>query len=127
MIFSLWCLVKDALLSDDVKVKEQLENLTKTFEEIQDVESVSSIKSFEEWKVKSHKRDLKEKKETLEKEIALIKKKLVKEGRQFCRAYLLGGDCCGKVKCRRIVMGFPPASPWHVDWPRKVPGLSSTD
>ena len=34
VIFSLWCLVRDALLSDDVKVKEQLENLTKTFEEI---------------------------------------------------------------------------------------------
>ena len=112
MIFSLWCLVKDALLSDDVKVKEQLENLTKTFEEIQDVESVSSIKSFEEWKVKSHKRDLKEKKETLEKEIALIKKKLVKEGKKALQSPTFRKNFCRELKCRRIVMlwwGFPTA------------------
>ena len=79
--------------------------MNKTFEEIQDAESVSSTKSFEEQEVKS----IEEEEKTLEKEIGLIKKKLVKEGRQLCRACLLGGDCCGEVKCRRIIMGFPPA------------------
>ena len=60
--------VRDALLSDDVKVKEQLKSLTKTFEEIQEVESMSSIKSFEEQEVLgtgSIRRDIKEKKEKI--------------------------------------------------------------
>ena len=47
-IFSLWHLVRDALLRDNGKVKEQLGNLAKTFEEIQDEESVKSIKNFME-------------------------------------------------------------------------------
>ena len=47
-IFSLWHLVKDALLSDNGKVEEQLDSLAKTFEEIQDEESVKSIKNFME-------------------------------------------------------------------------------
>ena len=46
-------------------MKEQLENLVKTFEEIQDEESVNSIKNFEEGEVKSTKRDIEEEKETL--------------------------------------------------------------
>ena len=48
-------LFKGTLLRDSVKVKEQLENLAKTFEEIQDKESVRSIKNFKEGEVKSTK------------------------------------------------------------------------
>lgn len=53
-------LFKDTLLSDSVKEKDQLENLAKTFEEIQDEESVKSIKNLEEREVKSTKRDMEE-------------------------------------------------------------------
>lgn len=84
-IFSLWRLVRDALLNDDVRVKEQLESLNKTLEEIQEVESVSSIKSFQEQEVlgtDSIRKDIEEEEEILEKEIALIKKKLEKEERK---------------------------------------------
>ena len=59
-----------------------MENLNKTFEEIQEIESVNSIKSFEKGEVKSTKRDIEEEEEILEKEIALIKKKLEKEERK---------------------------------------------
>ena len=40
-IYSLWRLIRDALLSEDVLVKKQLEVLNKTLEKIQKVESVS--------------------------------------------------------------------------------------
>ena len=49
--FSLWFLQAGGFNIYDweqVKVKEKLEYLTKTFEEIRDVESESSVKSFEE-------------------------------------------------------------------------------
>ena len=46
------------------------------------MESVNSIKSFEEQEVKSVRRDIEEEEEILEKEIALIKKKLEKEERK---------------------------------------------
>ena len=53
-------------------------------------------------KFKSTKRNIEEEEETLEKEIALIKKKLVKEGKQICRTCLMGGDCYGEEKYRKI-------------------------
>ena len=55
--------------------------MNKTLEEIQKVKSVSSIKIFEEQEVKRV-RDIEEEEEILEKEIALIKKKLDKEERK---------------------------------------------
>ena len=77
-IYSLWRLIRDALLSEDVLVKEQLEVLNKTLEEIQRVESVSSIRSFEDQEVKSID-NLDEEEEILEGEIALLTKQLEKE------------------------------------------------
>ena len=72
---------------------------------------MSSIKSFEEWEVKCHKRDLKEKKGTFEKEIAQIKKKkLVKEGKKalqslsFRKRFLWRGKM--QEDCNAMV-GFP--------------------
>ena len=41
-MFSFWCLVKDALLNDNRKVKKQLDNLAKTFEEIQESAGVDA-------------------------------------------------------------------------------------
>ena len=83
--FLLWHLVKNTLLSDNVKVKEQLENLAKTFEEIQDEESMKSIKNFEDEEVKSSKRDIEEEEETLESEIVLFKKTLEEERKEGSR------------------------------------------
>ena len=77
-IYSLWRLIRDALLSEDVLVKEQLEVLNKSLEEIQRVESVSSIRSFEDQEVKSID-NLDEEEEILEGEIALLTKQLEKE------------------------------------------------
>ncbi|KAK7806441.1 hypothetical protein U0070_017978, partial [Myodes glareolus] len=68
----------DALLSEDVIVKEQLEVLNKTLEEIQKEESVSSIRSFEEQEIKSIE-NLKEEEEILGGEIALLTKQQEKE------------------------------------------------
>ena len=50
-------------------------------------ESVKSLKSFEEWEVKSTKRDIEEEEETLEREIVLLKNKLEKEERQLCLSF----------------------------------------
>ncbi|KAK7815479.1 hypothetical protein U0070_005591 [Myodes glareolus] len=78
VIYSLWRLIRDALLSEDVLVKKQLEVLNKTLEEIQKVESVSSIRSFEDQEIKSIE-NLDEEEEILEGEIALLTKQLEKE------------------------------------------------
>ena len=56
--------------------------MAKTFEQIQDVESVKSIKSSEEWGIKSTKRVIEEENKILEREIALLKKKLETEERK---------------------------------------------
>ena len=77
-VFLLWRLIRDALLSNDIIIKEQLEVLNKTPEEIQKVKSESSIRSFEEQEVRSIE-DLKEKEKILKGKITLLNKQLKKE------------------------------------------------
>ena len=79
-ILSLRRLIRDALLSNDVIVKEQLVFLNKTLEEIWKAESVNSIRSFEEQDIRSV-GNIEEEEEILEKEIALLNKQLGKRGR----------------------------------------------
>ena len=79
-IFSLRRSIRDALLSNDVIVKEQLVFLNKTLEEIWKAESVSSTRSFEEQNIRSV-GNIEEEEEILEKEIALLNKQLENRGR----------------------------------------------
>ena len=57
---------------------------------------MKSLKSFEEWEVKSTKRDIEEEEETLERETVLLKNKLERKERRLCRAFLPEEIvCCG--------------------------------
>lgn len=77
-LYSLWRLVKKALLNKNVLVQERLGFLNKTLEEIQNVESINSIKSFKDREDKDVD-VLDQEEKLLQGEIALLTKQVEEE------------------------------------------------
>ncbi|KAL6034726.1 hypothetical protein STEG23_021962 [Scotinomys teguina] len=118
--FSIWCLIKDALLTDKVKVKEQLVEAEQSLEKIKEEEvrksvSATATQSEDEeskFKTKAQKVKVKEfsfssssesdwkEEERLEKEIVDLKRKLKK---------------C-KMKARTAGASAPSTPPYTSDW-----------
>lgn len=73
--FSLWRLVKDALLSDNMKVKEQVAEAEAAFGEVQNEEVAQSLQTSDASELESEEEDEESK---LEEEIRVLKRKLKK-------------------------------------------------
>lgn len=77
--FSLWRLVKDALLRNNVKVREQREEINKTFGETQDQESEKSTRDQEEQDSQEPPTSLPDEEDSLEAETEQLKKRVAAE------------------------------------------------